>query len=86
MMSKKYPVYNIIDQPRFNKKLIKVCMLTLNDTDIESISKSSDLGDCLYLLTADAVKGLSDCHSAAAIFLAIDSRIPYVIDLREALI
>ena len=66
------------------KKLSEVCILTLNDADIESISKLSDLGDRLYLLTEDAVRGLSDCHSVAATILAIDTGVPYVIDLKEA--
>lgn len=82
-MNKTFPVYQIIDHPTLTKKLIEVCTLTLNDTDIESISRLSDLGDCLYLLTEDAVRGLSD-HSAAAIFLAVDSRVPRVIDLKES--
>lgn len=79
-----FPVYQIIDHPTLTKKLSKVCMLELKDSEVESVSRLSDLGDCLYLLTKDTVKGLSDCHSATAIFLAVDSRVPYVIDLRES--
>ena len=83
-MTKKYPVYQVIDHPTLTKKLIEVCMLELNDSEVESVSRLSDLGDRLYLLTEDAVKGLSDCNSALAILLAADSRVPHVIDLREA--
>lgn len=83
-MIKSFPVYQIVDHPKLVKKLSEVCILTLNDADIESISKLSDLGDRLYLLTEDAVRGLSDCHSVAATILAIDTGVPYVIDLKEA--
>lgn len=79
-----FPVYQIIDHPTLTKKLSKVCMLELKDSEVESVSRLSDLGDCLYLLTEDAVRGLSDCHSVAATILAIDTGVPYVIDLKEA--
>lgn len=83
-MKKKYQVYQIIDHPTLIQTLREVCMLELSDSDIKSVSMLNDLGDCLYELTTDAIKGLSNSHSVAATILAIDTGVTYVIDLKEA--
>lgn len=79
-----FPVYQIIDHPTLTKKLREVCKLDLNDSDIEAVSRLSDLGDCLYLLTADALKRICNRHSVVATILTIDTRTPCAIDLKQA--
>ena len=85
-MRKKFQVYQIVDHPTLTRSLRRMCMLELNESDIDSISRLKDIGDCLYELTVDSIKRLSNSQQVAASILTVDSGTPYVIDLQEAFV
>ena len=82
-MGNNYIVYQIIDHPTLIKKLREKCVLELNDSDVKSISKLRDIGDCLYELTSESMKGLSKSISVLELASQIDDGASFAIDLKE---